>query len=287
MPYIRKILFCCLILSALVYPKVKVTSYDSNSAIKMTSSGARMSPSNVIATSDSGDLEVLGFWFVNSGLTYSDDVVVMRVAFNNFLFDSDDGSVTLDDINLLGDVVAEIQGEPLVYPNPFSFSDGGTNLNLLEAIEHQMSVTGWDRWVDEDGNWLIPVITGVSFENDDEANAYLIASNRLVEKGGWKEDELVELLQDVAVSTEDLSGTGFDLDDIEGILNKMESDIFEDEDIPEPDDETIVRFKFGRYKFGIDAEVFYGWETQILEDLGTNSPQELIEWIKEQLHLRG
>ena len=30
------------------------------------------------------------------------------------------------------------------------------NLNLLEAIEHQMSVTGWDRWVDEDGNWFNP-----------------------------------------------------------------------------------------------------------------------------------
>ena len=26
-------------------------------------------------------------------------------------------------------------------------------------------------------------------------------------------------------------------------------------------------------------------KTRILEDLGTKSPQELIEWIKEQLHL--
>jgi len=165
---------------------------------------------------------------------------------------------------------------------------GHGRLETLQIL-HKEDITTPPKNIDkdDDGNWLIPVITGVSFENDDEANAYLIASNRLVEKGGWKEDELVELLQDVAVSTEDLSGTGFDLDDIEGILNKMESDIFEDEDIPEPDDETIVRFKFGRYKFGIDAEVFYGWETQILEDLGTNSPQELIEWIKEQLHLRG
>ena len=141
--------------------------------------------------------------------------------------------------------------------------------------------------LDPDGNWLVPVITGVSFKNEDEANAYLIASNRLVEKGGWKEDELVELLQDVAVHTEDLSGVGFDLDDLEDILNKMESDIFEEEKMEEIDEETTVRFKFGRYKFGIDAEYFYEWEAARLQELNTNSPQALIEWIKDQLNLRG
>ena len=141
--------------------------------------------------------------------------------------------------------------------------------------------------LDEDGNWLIPVVTGISFDNDDEANAYLLASNRLVEKGGWKPEELVNLLEDIAVKTEDLSGTGFDLDDLENLLGDMESKIFEEEEIEEDEDETTVRFKFGRYKFGVDAEHFYDWETKILGDLGTNSPQELIEWIKEQLHLRG
>ena len=71
----------------------------------------------------------------------------------------------------------------------------------------------------------------------------------------------------------------------------MPEDLFDDleeiEEIEEDEDETTVRFKFGRYKFGVDAEHFYDWETKILGDLGTNSPQELIEWIKEQLHLRG
>ena len=141
--------------------------------------------------------------------------------------------------------------------------------------------------VDEDGNWLIPVVTGVSFSSEDEANAYLIASNRLVEKGGWKQDELADLLQEVAVNTEDLSGVGFDLDDLENILGNLESDLFEEEDIPEEDEETTVRFKFGRYKFGLDADFFYDWEAMQLEELGSNSPQALIEWIKERLNLRG
>ena len=46
--------------------------------------------------------------------------------------------------------------------------------------------------LDEEGNWLIPVVSGLSFDNDEEANAYLVASNKLVEKGGWKQEELVE-----------------------------------------------------------------------------------------------
>jgi len=139
--------------------------------------------------------------------------------------------------------------------------------------------------LDEEGNWLVPIIAGISFDSDDEAEAYLIASNRLTELGGWKNDELVELLERVAINTEDLSGTGYDFDDIQGILDNMESKIFEEEDIAEPDDETTVRFKLGRYKFGIDADYFYEWESAKMTELGSNSPQALIEWIKDQLGL--
>ena len=35
-------------------------------------------------------------------------------------------------------------------------SSDNLNLNLLEAIEYQMSSTCWDRWIDEDGNWFNP-----------------------------------------------------------------------------------------------------------------------------------
>jgi len=139
--------------------------------------------------------------------------------------------------------------------------------------------------LDSEGNWLVPVIAGISFESDQEAEAYLVASNRLVELGGWKNDELVDLLERVAVETEDLSGTGYDLDDLQKILDDMESKVFEEEDIAEPDDETIVRFKLGRYKFGVDADYFYDWEAAKIKELGSNSPQALIEWIKDQLGL--
>lgn len=139
--------------------------------------------------------------------------------------------------------------------------------------------------VDDNGEWLIPVQRGISFKSDAEAEAYLVASNRLVELGGWKQDELVELLENVAIETEDMSGVGFDLADIQNILEDMEGRIFEEEEIPDEDEETTVRFKFGRYKFGVDAEYFYEWEAKQLEELGTNNPQALVNRIKELLGL--
>ena len=111
--------------SSHVYSKMSVSSYDVNSAVRMTTQASSINPSSVIATSENETLSVLGFWFVNSGLQYDDDVVVMRVAFNNFLFDSADGSVVVDDLNLVSDVVAELKGDPLFYPNPLRFSEGG------------------------------------------------------------------------------------------------------------------------------------------------------------------
>ena len=134
MPYFNLLitLMVCFVLSFSVYAKVTVSSYDVNSAIKSRGSDSAKN-SNVIATSENNRLDVLGFWFVNSGLSYSDDVVVTRVAFNNFLFDSSDGTINVEDINMNTDTVAEIMGEPLFYPNPFRFSNVNTQTGSVGA----------------------------------------------------------------------------------------------------------------------------------------------------------
>ncbi len=139
------IIFCIAVMvydTDCVLANMKVSSYDTNTAVR--AAGVRsgsFNPSSVIATSESTNLQVLGFWFVNNGLTYSDDMVVMRVAFNNFLFDSSDGSVTIEDINLISAVDPDMTGDPLVYPNPMRFTDGGTLQYVLTTemdIEIQM-----------------------------------------------------------------------------------------------------------------------------------------------------
>lgn len=60
-----------------------------------------------------------------------------------------------------------------------------------------------------DGEWMVPVLSGVSFENESDAEAYIIGSNRLVELGGWDEDALQAI-----ITTEgfDALGTGLHLE---------------------------------------------------------------------------
>lgn len=63
--------------------------------------------------------------------------------------------------------------------------------------------------VREDGEWLVPVLTGIAFEDESTAEAYIIGSNRLVELGGWDEEALQAI-----VTTEgfDAEGTGLHLE---------------------------------------------------------------------------
>ena len=65
--------------------------------------------------------------------------------------------------------------------------------------------------------WHVPVLYGVSIDNLAEAQAYLIADNRLTELGGWKPMDLMENLSEILEETGNLDGTGYDLDDVETI----------------------------------------------------------------------
>jgi ParB-like chromosome segregation protein Spo0J len=77
--------------------------------------------------------------------------------------------------------------------------------------------------------WLIPTLH-VEFDTDIEAKAYLIASNTLTIDGGWNEAKLLEMLAEVSAITENLSGTGFDQQDIMDMLHANDKPLtFDDE----------------------------------------------------------
>ncbi len=71
------------------------------------------------------------------------------------------------------------------------------------------------------GPWLAPVVRGVAFKSDKEAEAYLIADNRLTELGGWDNRTLLEILDPLSVS-DGLDGTGFDQDDLESLRKSLD-----------------------------------------------------------------
>jgi len=142
-----------------------------------------------------------------------------------------------------------------------------------------------NRIKEKDGEWLVPVLKGISFEDDMEAQAYLIADNRLTELGGWNTGELVDTLQELVEGGFSLDGVGYDFDDLETMVTQIEdSGIFDVEVVPEADDdETSVNVTIGRYRFKVEPEDFYDWESRIAEMLGSRDSDEFVEWIQEAL----
>lgn len=72
--------------------------------------------------------------------------------------------------------------------------------------------------IDEDGRWLVPVMRGWRSNSDQEADAYLLASNRLTEVGGWHDGALGEILAELR-DADALDGLGFDNEFVSKLLD--------------------------------------------------------------------
>lgn len=65
-----------------------------------------------------------------------------------------------------------------------------------------------------DKKWLVPVLMGVSFTSEKEAEAFLLADNRLSQIGGWDRTALDEILLDMSTDDSLFEGTGFSMRDL-------------------------------------------------------------------------
>src|SRR3546814_14691212 len=72
--------------------------------------------------------------------------------------------------------------------------------------------------VDAGGHWLVPVIVGWSSRTDSEARAALIALNKTTMLGGWVDDALLDLLDNL----DDYTGVGFTEDDTDDLRARLE-----------------------------------------------------------------
>lgn len=73
------------------------------------------------------------------------------------------------------------------------------------------------------GDWLVPIVRGVRFRDEAEAEAYLLADNRLNEKGGWDTEVLAGMLKELsAIDDKDLlSSIGYTPADAKAILREI------------------------------------------------------------------
>jgi hypothetical protein len=74
-----------------------------------------------------------------------------------------------------------------------------------------------------DGAWLVPAVTGWSSRTDAEARAALIALNRTGELGGWVDDSLLSLLDELSAADPDLP-VGFGDEDREALRRLVDAD---------------------------------------------------------------
>lgn len=104
-----------------------------------------------------------------------------------------------------------------------------------------------DVEVDELGRWLVPVIRGWASIDDSDRDAALIAVNRLTETGGWRTEDLVQMLDNLR-DTPFLEATGYgatELDDMFKLLAPPSLDDLEKQH-GDPDPERmwpVLRFK--------------------------------------------
>ena len=75
----------------------------------------------------------------------------------------------------------------------------------------------------DDCSWLVPAVTGWSSRTDTEARAALIALNRTGELGGWVDDSLLSLLDELSAADPDLP-VGFGDEDREALRRLVEAD---------------------------------------------------------------
>lgn len=71
------------------------------------------------------------------------------------------------------------------------------------------------------GRWLVPVVRGWRSVDAAEAEAALVAVNRLVESGGWQMPDLSAMLDDLRRSPGGLIGTGYEGVDVDAMLASL------------------------------------------------------------------
>lgn len=103
-----------------------------------------------------------------------------------------------------------------------------------------------ERIEDRGDDWYVPVIRGVSFRNAKEAEAYLLADNRITELGGWDNAELVASLQAVQDSPDKLLGVGWTSKELDELIETAGDEVLaqgeETEAAPDQSDKADVGF---------------------------------------------
>jgi hypothetical protein len=118
----------------------------------------------------------------------------------------------------------------------------------------EMKTAGEDppaRIVEREGEWYIPVLRGISFASEEEAEAYLIADNKLTELAGYDEGLMAQMLTDLNKSLGEVAFQGLGIDEEE--MNRLLGHV---EECPPPELPTGDRVPFRQMTFTVHDDQF-------------------------------
>lgn len=109
--------------------------------------------------------------------------------------------------------------------------EGHGRIESLETAKNSGAKPPKNVKLDKDGQWLVPVVRGISFNNPADMEAYLLAANRLTEIGGWDEKALGQILLDLKAADK-LTGVGWKPREIDAFVESLN---------PSPDDDNLPK----------------------------------------------
>jgi DNA modification methylase len=129
----------------------------------------------------------------------------------------------------LGELMVSIRrfgfsGSVIVDERTGRLISGHGRIDALRALQKEKAEAPEGIEV-RDGEWFVPVERGWRSKSDADADAMIIAANRLVESGGWNADVLDAMLVELSkIGESALEGIGYDADDVDKILRDMAKD---------------------------------------------------------------
>lgn len=88
--------------------------------------------------------------------------------------------------------------EPIVIDGRTDMMISGHGRHEVLRQLHQSGAEPPEGVTVKSGKWMVPVVTGWSSKDDTEVNAVLVALNRTTERGGWNDENLLAILENLS-----------------------------------------------------------------------------------------
>jgi hypothetical protein len=160
---------------------------------------------------------------------------------------------------------------------------GHGRLEVLAQMRDQGEQPPEGVHIGDDGQWMVPILRGWSSRSDVQADAYVVADNRLNEIGGWDDRVLAEVLDEIADHNPDLleitGYTGQDLDDIIALLGiePTHKDASGGREFGDPDDAAFAP----EIRIRVTSELFDRWHAALERYSGRDDAAKVVKLLDD------